>query len=235
MQQVLILLSVVTAAAMVPVMPGSSLNQRLLLCKELCALLGPAGPSTPPRLMHGEILEAVEALEALEFCPETADFHSIGIRGDWDLRALTEPPHPDAIAAFETRVAGVDLRAVTQSISSDGKVLSAVDFELEEDGIRGRLEVEAMMSLTPAADILDLRTGGRKLSMPRMPKSMEVPEMLKALHGRLSTDFRADDGVRLGMQTTYLDETLRITRCTTGRLHGECAVHLRRPPEGDEA
>ena len=33
-----------------------------------------------------------------------------------------------------------------------------------------------------------------------------------------------DEQVRLGMQTTYLDERLRITRCTTRALAGACAV-----------
>ena len=40
-------------------------------------------------------------------------------------------------------------------------------------------------------------------------------------------DFLSDEGVRLGLQVTYLDETLRITRCTTRALATSCAVHLR--------
>ena len=41
---------------------------------------------------------------------------------------------------------------------------------------------------------------------------------------------RRHEGVRLGLQTTYLDEQLRITRCTTRELAGSCAVHLRASP-----
>ena len=51
--------------------------------------------------------------------------------------------------------------------------------------------------------------------------------MMEALHANLPAEFLGDEGVRLGLQTTYLDETLRITRCTTRSLATTCAVHLR--------
>ena len=37
---------------------------------------------------------------------------------------------------------------------------------------------------------------------------------------RANPEFHADDGVRIGMQTMYMDEALRITRCTTRTLAG---------------
>ena len=40
-------------------------------------------------------------------------------------------------------------------------------------------------------------------------------------------DFLSEEGVRLGLQLTYLDETIRITRCTTRALAASCAVHVR--------
>ena len=54
-----------------------------------------------------------------------------------------------------------------------------------------------------------------------------VPAMMEALHSQLSHDFLSDEGVRLGLQLTYLDETIRITRCTTRALAASCAVHVR--------
>lgn len=51
--------------------------------------------------------------------------------------------------------------------------------------------------------------------------------MMEALHAGLSHDFLGDEGVRLGLQTTYVDELLRITRCTTRSLADSCAVHVR--------
>ena len=54
-----------------------------------------------------------------------------------------------------------------------------------------------------------------------------MPGLLHELHAELSCDFRAEDGVRLGLQTTYLDEVLRVTRCTTRDLAGAVSVHVR--------
>ena len=77
------------------------------------------------------------------------------------------------------------------------------------------------------ADTLDLRSGDRRLVLPRAPATLAVPALMESLHLQLSPDFRVGDGVRMGLQTTYLDEGIRITRCTHGKLHGECMVHVR--------
>ena len=55
-------------------------------------------------------------------------------------------------------------------------------------------------------------------------------ELMEALMGRLSPEFRAEEGVRLGMQLSYIDEELRVSRCTTRQLAGYCTVHTRRDP-----
>ena len=56
---------------------------------------------------------------------------------------------------------------VEQRIEFDGGAVMAVDFELRSDGdddaIRGRLEVDCTLALTPMADSLDLRTAARRL------------------------------------------------------------------------
>ena len=50
---------------------------------------------------------------------------------------------------------------------------------------------------------------------------------MSLLHAQLSPEFRATEGVRISMQTTYLDEGLRVTRCLTRSLAGCGTVHKR--------
>ena len=54
-------------------------------------------------------------------------------------------------------------------------------------------------------------------------KRIREEQLMMALHAQLPYDFLGDAGVKLSMQTTYLDETLRITRCTTRSLAASSA------------
>lgn len=183
-------------------------------------------------LERDELASAIEQLELLEYRPETAAFHQLGVTGVWTLRALSEPEHANEEEAVRMRETELALLNVEQRIEFDGGAVMAVDFELRSDGdddaIRGRLEVDCTLALTPMADSLDLRTVARRLRLPRLPSSVGIEDLMRALHSRLSPEFRAEEGVRIGLQTTYMDEDLRITRCTTGKLRGECMVHRRR-------
>ena len=185
-----------------------------------------------PILERDELASAIEQLELLEYRPETAAFHQLGVTGVWTLRTLSEPEHANEEEAVRMRETELALLNVEQRIEFDGAAVMAVDFELRSDGdddaIRGRLEVDCTLALTPMADSLDLRTAARRLRLPRLPSSMGIEDLMRALHSRLSPEFRAEEGVRIGLQTTYMDEDLRITRCTTGKLRGECMVHRRR-------
>jgi len=199
---------------------------RLALRTAVTSLLPTAGA---PVFVRDELLAAVEALEELEYSPSTTEFHQAGVTGEWCVAALTEPEHPSALDAFQARVADVNLLGVRQRVSSVGSMELQAEFQLRDgDGdISGRLEVDGALSLTPMVDSFDLRTSDRRLSLPRMPTTMEVPSLMQLLHARLPAEFRAEEGVRLGMQTTYMDEVLRISRCTTGKLRGECAIAVR--------
>ncbi len=214
-----LLLGTAVSAAMVPLAPIS--EQRSLLRASLLQLL-PAHGAAPAHISD-ELAELVQQLEELEYTPATAAFHSLGVAGGWDLRAMSSPPG---------EAGAVQLRGAEQAITPEGTLTSWASFVLEEgepqgDALRGVLEVSSTLSLTPRADSLDLRTSGRSLRVPRAPAALGVPALLEQLHAQLSPDYRADDGVRLGLQTTYLDEEVRITRCTTGKAHGECTVHVR--------
>jgi hypothetical protein len=191
------------------------------------AVLSRLPSSGSPVFVRDELQSAVEDLEKLEYVPQTAEFLRLGITGTWAVRALTEPTHESALVAFEMRTAELDLLHVEQTIAGNGQTLSMAEFELPNEDLRGKLEYSGMVTLTPMVDSVDLRSQPPRLRLPRAPASMDVPKLMQVLHARLSPEFRTEDGVRLGLQTTYMDEELRITRCTTGALRGECIVHVR--------
>ena len=86
--------------------------------------------------------------------------------------------------------------------------------------------VELEVTLSSRADIVGAVPTRRSLELPRMPPT-PLPEALQLLHSQLGAEFLGDEGVRLGIQTTYLDPGLHITRCITRELAGACAVHVR--------
>ena len=108
--------------------------------------------------------------------------------------------------------------------SGSGSLSSYAEFEL--DAIAGRLVVELDVIPSSRADIVAAVTSSRSLEMPRMPPT-PIPAAMQLLHSQLSADFLGDEGVRLGLQTTYLDADMHITRCLTRELSGACCVHVR--------
>ena len=126
----------------------------------------------------------------------------------------------------------VQILDVTQELDAESlESRSAVRFRCDAGALEGKLlltaEVNANAELVGRDDTIQLLTGDRKLELARQPSSCSVVELMAALHSQLPYDFLGDEGVRLSMQTTYLDETLRITRCTTRSLATACAVHVR--------
>ena len=214
----LLLLAATLASAGALLVPPAVALVRQEVALEIRRRLPPAGT---PVVMDDEFRGLIESLEELEATPATAEFLSLGVQGRWALRAMSAPP------SAADGAASVTLLDVEQCVAAGGAVESAARFRLRDEELSGVLTVSSALSLTPRADTLDLRTSGRSLSVPRAPTRLSVPSMMEALHAQLSPDFRADDGVRLGLQTTYLDESIRITRCTTGKAHGECTVHVR--------
>ena len=65
------------------------------------------------------------------------------------------------------------------------------------------------------------------MTLPRLPRA-PLEDVIGALHAKLSAEFRTDEGMRVSLQTMYLDERVHISRCTTRGLAGLCAVHVRR-------
>ena len=241
MAPLLAVLSVLGALVTPPTPPASRLEgsaattslqpaaSRVALRDRVISSLPTAGAA--PLFLDGELRAAVEELEGLEFVPATAEFLRAGTTGSWHVCAFSEPEHRSSIEAFEMRVAGVDVVRVEQVVAADGSTRTSASFRVDGDGstLDGLYEVEGTLSLTPMIDSLDMRTSAeRRLRLPALPASMDVPQMMQTLHARLCTEFRAEDGVRVGQQTTYLDDRLRITRCTTRELRGACTVYLRR-------
>ena len=139
---------------------------------------------------------------------------------------LREDKKPAAAGSSEKVV---EVCRSTCSIDAEGWV-SRAEFAIEGVDERGQLESSTALVVTTRADTVHLRADGLQLELPRrVPDELSVPSMMDGLLPQLSPEFRVDKGARCGLQTTYLDECLRITRCTTRSLAGSCAVHLRVP------
>ena len=214
---------------------GTPIADRLALRAELQTLLP---PGQPPRALAGRAFEIVDTLENLENVPATPGFLTLGIGGAWSLAGSQDAPEREDAATSSAAPPAVALLAVRQTLDfSTERAYNVVEFSIDEGiagELSGALELDAICAQNAErADTLNFVTTERRLKIPRAP-SCEVPAMMEALHAQLSHDFLADEGVRLGLQTTYLDEQLRITRCTTRELAGSCAVHWRLPQEEDE-
>ena len=138
-----------------------------------------------------------------------------------DVPGTTETKAPEAPPSSED--ADGDF---ADDFSPDGVLLLSAEFMLGEE-VSGRYEIDATFSRGVNVDCLDLRASARRLSLPTLPPGVTVPQLMTMLHARLSPEFRADEGVRVGLQTTYMDDSLRILRCTTGKLRGQCSVLVR--------
>ena len=206
---------------------------RVELRDELLSLL-PTDASGPTKL-EGRAFEVVEALELLESVPASSGFLQLGLSGAWSLRATKAAPpeaEADEVPSEPTKdtTGLVELLGAGSSFDAGarGATTATARFRVLGDDLDGTLEVDLTAGIDPdRADTLHIVTNGRKLLMKRAPTSCDVATMMEALHANLPAEFLGDEGVRLGMQTTYLDECLRITRCTTRALAGSCAVHVR--------
>lgn len=200
-------------------------TDRLAVRSELLRLL----PSGAPRPLAGRAADLVAELELLEAVPATPSFLALGVSGQWELRAVQASlEHAEAPSASSALPPAVEVLEVRQELDMPTeKARGLVRFRLADDALVGSLELDAIAALNAErCDTLNYVTTSRQLSLPRTP-SCGVAALMEALHAGLSHDFLGDEGVRLGLQTTYVDEALRITRCTTRALAGSCAVHVR--------
>ena len=168
------------------------------------------------------LCSAVEQLEAEYVVPATPEFLLFGLGGCWSLSAFGEDePLPGLQLDVEQRIEGDELRSVAT-------------FELQPDSpegepLCGELQVDASIISTTRADTIQLRTSSRRLVLPRSGTDpQQLSALLSVLHRRLSPEFRADEGVKVSLQTTYMDSDLHISRCLTRELAGFCSVHTRR-------
>ena len=67
-------------------------------------------------LERDELASAIEQLELLEYRPETAAFHQLGVTGVWTLRALSEPEQANEEEAVRMRETELALLNVEQRI-----------------------------------------------------------------------------------------------------------------------
>ena len=165
--------------------------------------------------------------------PATSDFHLLGLRGSWSeqlqsARSISPEDAVPELTASQRELVRVD--EVVQHFE-EGVLRSVAAFHVPSEAISGSLEVQATVYPTTMSNMLHLLTTGHTLSLTRTPTEVPLPELLEALMGRLSPEFRAEEGVRLGMQTSYIDEELRISRCTTRHLAGFLTVHSRCPAQ----
>lgn len=212
--------------------PVASTADRLQLRADLLELLPPE--NTGPQRLEGRALELVEALELLENVPASSGFLQLGLQGRWALKGTIAAPAPqeedasDRSEQAQPLVELLDVGARFEALGALGATVSTVKFRVLEDDLVGSYEIDLTAGIDPdRSDTLYYVTNGRKLQIKRAPESCDVPTMMEALHANLPAEFLGEEGVRLGMQTTYLDECLRITRCITRSLAGSCAVHVR--------
>ena len=228
----------VACASILGMVPVAPTTQRVSLREELLTLL----PAGPPHSIEGRAEELVRELELLENVPATPDFLLFGLSGAWVLRGANVPTDhasgrdeaddfiDDTSASLSASLLDVtqkiDLEAL--SVSSVARFSSSTDAAVTE-ALQGTLSLDASIRPDPErADTLQFVIAPeRRLSLPRAPSGAVVSHLMKDLHTQLPAEFLGEDGVRLGMQTTYLDEVVRITRCTTRSLATACTVHVR--------
>ena len=197
---------------------------------KLLSLLGPSDGVVP---INGELTELVQELERVGgMVPATPAFLALGLQGRWTLRAIGAPdvhemPHVSFISVGATEQE-FDLDASTPSGGMCGQLRSSCEFAVDEtaEPLAGRLQTEADVYLTTHADTLHLMLARQAVVLPRLPRE-PVESVLGALHAQLSAEFRTDEGMRVSLQTMYLDEALHISRCTTRGLAGLCAIFVR--------
>jgi len=203
---------------------------------ELLELLRPSASVAP---LTGRLAELVQELELQGMVPATPAFLALGLHGRWQLRAVLGPDGLELPSAG-LPLAGVGLGVSEQHFELDpstragglcGRLRSSSEFTLREgkteaEPLAGRLQSEAEVFLTSHANTLHLKAATHGLVLPRLPVA-PMAAVLGALHSQLSAEFRTDEGMRVSLQTMYLDERLHISRCTTRGLAGLCAVHVR--------
>ena len=207
---------------------------------KLLGLLGPsAGAGVVP--LAGELVGLVQELERSGgMVPATPAFLALGLQGRWILRAVSGPDDPcsdldllhASIASLGTGEQEFELDASTRAGGLCGRLRSTCEFvvaDADDDAepIAGRLLTEAGVYLTTHADTLHLLLATQGMTLPRLPRA-PLEDVIGALHAKLSAEFRTDEGMRVSLQTMYLDERVHISRCTTRGLAGLCAVHVRR-------
>ena len=205
--------------------PSATLpTERMALRTELLSLLHPDRPHP----LAGRAVELVRQLELLQTVPATPGFLTMLANGDWNLIGVQDTAECETPPTTEIPPPAVELLEVRQDLDFSTETSTNIArFRVVKDDLIGELQLNAIVARNGArADTLNYVTTGRQLKIKRAP-SCPVPAMMEALHAQLSHDFLSDEGVLLGLQTTYLDETLRITRCTTRELASSCAVHTR--------
>ncbi|KAL3925407.1 MAG: hypothetical protein SGPRY_003652 [Prymnesium sp.] len=180
----------------------------------------------PPALPSARLQSLVDELEGLAVPPATSDFLVMGLQGEWSLQLQSGLSESTELLLPADRGEPVCIKRVTQRVE-EGKLRSTAQFEVPIEGLSGSLEVQADLYPTTRPDMLHFVSRGHTLNLERAPNSIAIPGLMNSLLGHLSAEFRAEDGVRFGLQITYIDELVRITRCTTRDFAGFCTVHSR--------
>ena len=199
-------------------------------------LLASFAPVTRAALLPGsEASFLIDELELLKFTPPIPSLLYFGQDGHWEQCAWGQPldASADAQSLVDQAAQAVTILGVRQSIDGT-EVRSVADFELVGEKLRGSLTTTARVEMTSRPDTCNFFVEGQALALPRLPKALQIDALMEALHAQLGPEMRGVEGVRLGMQTMYLDERLRITRCLTRDLAGAATVFVRRDDGSDE-
>mmetsp|Transcript_21645 Transcript_21645/g.35709 ORF Transcript_21645/g.35709 Transcript_21645/m.35709 type:complete len:233 (+) Transcript_21645:17-715(+) len=186
-------------------------------------------PGTRTALVPGSLLfSLVEQLEQLGSLPSSSAMLYFALDGHWEQRAWSTPFDAgfDAQTVAQLASTSAEVLSVTQSfVGTD--VSTTAEFTVVEEALHGALSVSSRLGMTSRPDTCNFFTGAQALSFSCMPKDVQLSALLDALHSQLGAEMRAAENVRLGMQTTYIDDDIRITRCLTRSLAGACTVYVR--------
>ena len=235
LSRLLSLLSLLASARALSLAPAAPAPARLQARQ---ALLEALPPGKPPSLLDALTMGRVNQLEAAGTPPSTAEFLALGIAGRWELLATVrdaaklepgfspaaanaaagapqqgapKPPVPMGVARAEVRVE-----------PTDRTILASAWFQIRDgtgEQIGAKLEVESSFTFEDDAitgkAVVDLRSSNAtRLMLPTRDPGCRIDALMEALHARLSPEFSlaAGDEYKLRLQTTYLDESVWITR-----------------------
>ncbi|CAM9751964.1 unnamed protein product [Ectocarpus fasciculatus] len=180
-----------------------------------------------PRLEEARVGYLVEVLEGTYTPIHTVDFFNFAAQGEWDLAYTTAAmlpigPRLTANQLFQRIEPGEGLK---------GNLTNIIMWTLKDEGIDGRLEVDCDYSFDPRGR---MNTSLRKhLLLPDGKMPRDPQGLIQVLRRAMPYELFDPDGHAL--ETTFLDDTLRIVKLRGPKFEGLINIFARRATAKDSA